>query len=632
MNLGNYPNPDTARVEALINVLNAAILLKERKDVAPYLSEAFSLCRKLQYINGLGKCFLQRGLYYKSASEYQAALIHLDSALYISEYSNTDSTTLLKAKVLMLMANIYYIQENYYTSLNYYLEALKHTETDDIERRSTIYVYITRIYTYLNNLPKAEEYAEKNISEVEKLSKQNDKNFIYFSVVDLYLEKNDLPLASYYLDKLSHVTDNPAQVQEIFGYFLKRGRISYLQSQFEKAFTYFKDAYKYALTGGHSASKSTALYHLAATALKLGYNIEAKKFAEDNLKIANEMDTKSAKIEALINLSDYYYKIGNTNQALQLTREAFSLKDTVIAENKTNQLKILGTMYESQKQQREISKLQLEKEKSFASESKKSFINKVLSAAVVALLFVIYLAFNNFKRGRQLSKQQQEIQQQRITELQTNKQLLTIEAMLNVQEEERSRIAKDLHDGIGSLLSGTKLSLLNVKEKMAISPDDKILFQKSLGLLDTTIGDLRKVAQNLMPEALTKFGLQEALKDYCDHVQYSSGINVVSIQLPQKRTVDNTAQVYIYRIIQELVNNVVKHAAAKNIIVQLSVQEDRTTLVVEDDGKGFDLASLSGNKGSGISNIMYRVQYFNGTIDISSSPGNGTSINIELMA
>ncbi|RYE56461.1 MAG: hypothetical protein EOP48_07975 [Sphingobacteriales bacterium] len=344
------------------------------------------------------------------------------------------------------------------------------------------------------------------------------------------------------------------------------------------------------------------------------------------------MGSKSAKIDALINLSDYYYKVGNIYQALQYTREAFSLKDSLIRETKTNQITILGTIYESQKQQREISKLHLEKEKSIVMESKRLLINKVLSFAVAALLIVIYLAYNNFKRGRRLNRQQQEIQQQKIAELQTNKQLLTIEAMLNVQEEERSRIAKDLHDGIGSLLSGTKLSLLNVKEKLATSADDKMLFQKALSLLDITIADLRIVAQNLMPEALTKFGLEEALKDLCDRVQYSSGINVVGIQLPHKRILDGTAQVYIYRIIQELVNNVVKHAAAKNIIVQMSVLEDRITMVVEDDGKGFDTASLKNNTGAGISNIMYRVQYFNGTIDISSSPGNGTSINIELMA
>ncbi|MEO5999548.1 MAG: ATP-binding protein [Chitinophagaceae bacterium] len=242
------------------------------------------------------------------------------------------------------------------------------------------------------------------------------------------------------------------------------------------------------------------------------------------------------------------------------------------------------------------------------------------------------MGIKNFKTRQQLSKQQQDLQHQKIIELEKNKQLLTIDAMLKGQEEERGRIAKDLHDGLGSLLSGTKLSFINVKEMLVLSPEKRILFERSLSMLDNTIIDLRKVAQNLMPEALVKFGLHEALSDFCDSIQSSSGIQVFCQQFGEKRKLSDTAEMYTYRIIQELVNNAVKHADPSTIMVQLAISKDKTGITVEDDGKGFDISKVSQTKGAGQANINYRVLYFNGTYDIVTSPGTGTSVIIELIA
>ena len=149
-------------------------------------------------------------------------------------------------------------------------------------------------------------------------------------------------------------------------------------------------------------------------------------------------------------------------------------------------------------------------------------------------------------------------------------------------------------------------------------------------MLDNTIGDLRKVAQNLMPEALVKFGLHEALRDFCNSIQSSTDIRVVYQQFGDKRKIGNTAEVFIYRMVQELVANIIRHAEASQIMVQLMMDENATFLTVEDNGKGFDKNILPQKKGAGIRNITYRVQYLNGTLDIDATPGNGTSVNIQL--
>ena len=204
--------------------------------------------------------------------------------------------------------------------------------------------------------------------------------------------------------------------------------------------------------------------------------------------------------------------------------------------------------------------------------------------------------------------------------------------MLKGQEEERSRLAKDLHDGLGGMLSGVKISFSNMKENMILDAANTASFEKSITQLDSTIAELRKVAHNLMPEALVKFGLKNAVKDYCDSMELSGNTKIICEQFGPERELGNAADVNVYRIIQELINNAVTHGAASQILVQLTKTPGKVLITVEDNGNGFDLAAQQKSTGIGLSNIKHRVNYFNGNIDIESSLGEGTTVNIELTA
>jgi two-component system, NarL family, sensor kinase len=630
--LKNFTRPDTARVNALIKVLNTAVFLKEREEVLIYLPETLALSRKLKYAKGLASCYLQTAAYYKSASDYSQSLMYYDSALYIADNMRDQNLTALKVRALEQKGTIYYIQENYYTALDYYLETLKYDTAISEKIKSRIYTFITGIYISLNSLEKASEYSQKNIKLVEHDSGIMARNSVYFSYIDICLLKNDLKTATLYLDKMSPVIPDPEEVQVNFGYYLKRGRVAYLEQKYSEAYAFFQETYKYAEEGGHSNSRSVSLYFLANTALKLGYYEAAKNYALQNVALTQKITSKSKRIDALTTLSDYYARTNNKEKSYELLQQAMQLKDSLMNETNIKQLNALGSIYESEKQRKEIALLQHDKQKQAADVKQQATLNKIFVGSIILLLILGYLGYTNFRKGQQLAKNQQTLQKQKIIELEKDKQLLSIDAMLKGQEEERSRIAKDLHDGLGGLLSGTKLSFMNVKETLVLSPENGVLFDKSLSMLDNTIGDLRKVAQNLMPEALVKFGLHEAVRDFCDSIQSSAGIKVLYQELGEKRKLDNTAEVFAYRIIQELVNNAVKHADASQVLVQLTINKDRIRITVEDDGKGFDKQKIRHTKGAGMANINYRVQYFNGAIDTVTSPGNGTSVNIELIA
>ncbi|MBO9684710.1 MAG: sensor histidine kinase, partial [Flavisolibacter sp.] len=250
--------------------------------------------------------------------------------------------------------------------------------------------------------------------------------------------------------------------------------------------------------------------------------------------------------------------------------------------------------------------------------------NYILTGGIATLLIISVLGYRNYR-------QKQKLQLQRINELETEKQLTAMEAVLKGEEQERTRLAKDLHDGLGGMMSGIKYSLQTMKKNLIMTPENQQAFERSLDMLDSSINEMRRVAHNMMPEALVKFGLDTALKDLCNDVNQAGAlqVNYQSIGMDHA-LIDQTTAITVYRIVQELINNTMKHAAATNSIVQLSKTDDKLTITVEDDGKGFDTACLDMAKGIGWTNIKNRVEFLKGKLDIHSHTGKGTSVLIEL--
>ena len=630
--LKKYNNPDTARVNALIKVFTTAVFLKQQKQVKPYCDEAMVISKKLNYKEGVAKCYLFKGNFYRSSGEKQIAHAYFDSLISISEDAKDSTMLELRAQAYRWKGMIYYAEEDYYEALPDFFEALKYYDYD--VGYVTVYMYtnIASIYTKLNNLDQAIFYATKNVAISENGFPPIYKVQAYLGLVDIYLLKKELTLATAYLDKVEPYMPDSIETTMNFSYYENRGRVFFLEQKFDSSYYYYKEAYRYATISSHEDYVNTALYYLSNNALKLGKLHDAKKYGEENLAIAERLNAKEGKIGAILNLSDYYHKAGNAGKAYELLRKATELKDSLLSEKNIKQANTLAAVYETSKKQNEIIQLQNEKTKQAEEVEQKSMLNKIYISTIIGLLFFGYLAYRTIKSEQKLARQQQEIQNRKINDLEKDKQLLRIDAMLKGQEEERSRIAKDLHDGLGGMLSGVKFSFVNMKENLILSGEDADGFDRSIEMLDNTISELRKVAHNLMPETISRFGLEESLKDFCSTIETSTGIRVVYQQLGEDRKLSTRAEIAVYRIVQELVNNALKHAEAKQIIVQLTKNHVKTAITVEDDGKGFDAKILDSKKGAGFNNIKFRVNYFKGALDINSQPGNGTSVNIELIA
>lgn len=170
-----------------------------------------------------------------------------------------------------------------------------------------------------------------------------------------------------------------------------------------------------------------------------------------------------------------------------------------------------------------------------------------------------------------------------------------------------------------------------MKDNLIMTPENQQAFERSIDILENSIKEMRRVAYNMMPEVLVKFGLDTALKDFCNDMKLSGVINInyQSIGL-NDIPVPQTIAITVYRIVRELVNNIIKHAAASAAMVHVVKIENKFSLKVEDNGKGFDTSVLSVPKGIGWENIKSRVSFLSGKMNVQSTGGKGTSVIIEI--
>ena len=164
-----------------------------------------------------------------------------------------------------------------------------------------------------------------------------------------------------------------------------------------------------------------------------------------------------------------------------------------------------------------------------------------------------------------------------------------------------------------------------------MTPENQRAFERSMDMLDSSIKEMRRVAHNLMPESLIKFGLAASLKDICKDITASGALRVTfqSFDL-EKLQVDQTVLITIYRIIQELLNNILKHAGATAALVRLIYQDHKLMITLEDDGMGFDTSVIDLSSVKGLGNIKSWINYLDGTLEVQSTPGKGSTFNIEL--
>lgn len=288
-------------------------------------------------------------------------------------------------------------------------------------------------------------------------------------------------------------------------------------------------------------------------------------------------------------------------------------------------VKLIGK-YEQKELQTE--KIDLEKNKRlFELKSRRSNFTLYsllfsIGAILLAGYFVILFYQQKLETNNIIHNQSEQINTQKIKELENNMQLQSMQSLIDGQESERERIAQELHDSLGGLLSTIKLRFDKLVHDQKIM--EKEDFTKLHNLIDAACGEVRSISNDLKPGSLEKLGLLEAIKDLLNRYKLEQGPEIIFqyFGFNYPGTIDSNVALNIYRVIQELVNNAIKHAKCKEIFVQISKSINEMTITVEDDGIGFDAETVK--KGMGLENIRSRVNYLRGEFNIESSDNQGT--------
>jgi two-component system NarL family sensor kinase len=587
---------------------------------------SFAVTNKLYY--AAGRIYDNQSVLLIAGGHYAAARASLDSAMYYLDNSHHPDAFFRKSSVYNGLSNVARFENDYKKSIAYQLDNAGILEKmDKPTHLLTCYMNLSSLYKEMNEFLKQEEYGKKSLSIARKTGIKEHYFKSYILLVFSLTMQNEYEKAKTYLDSAEIYYTDTEPYDILVSHHLIAGLLYMNLKMLDAA----KESFTKSLA---LAEKNSAVFSSIQSRMQLARVLTLqKKFSEAEpilLSLLPEIKATNEAAQFIIvydYLSRLYEESGNYKSALKYYKEYKEISDSVSSEQNKQYASGLEVKYETTKKESRIKQLEVEQQLHKLSIRQKNTLNYVLIGSAVTLLIISLLSYRTYK-------QKQKLQQQRIGDLEKERHLTATEAVLKGEEQERTRLAKDLHDGLGGMLSGIKYSFQTVKGNLIMTPDNQRAFERSMDMLDSSIKEMRRVAHYMMPEALEKFGLDIALKDFCNDINQSGALQVIYQSIGIEHAgIEQTTAITIYRIVQELINNTMKHAAAKSAIVQVSKTNDSIiSITVEDDGKGFDPIIIQQAKGIGWSNIQSRVSYLKGKLDVRSEAGKGTSVHIELNA
>lgn len=522
-----------------------------------------------------------------------------------------------------------------------FIQALKFYEgldsnSSDLRIKSTIYHELYSIYGVWRDYPKMEKYARLSLSNAH-LSEDKDAltaslQSIAYTFEQLYRNSpkrsNLLDSAEfYYKESVSSFIRYQNQISSLNQLPFNAVGLANLYSEFFPL-SYKDSAQVYlniALEEGLKTKQYTAVAGVYGIRNEYAQRENNWDDAEKNLLLAASYIQKEEmpNIETLSrikhSLASVNERKGNYKLALNYFKEYIELFESRFDKEKMTIGKELEIKYESELKEQKLQLL----EEQVAHRKKLNMIYILLSLISIIALFFLWLAYRQRIKAYKHQKHIHEIELERIGQ---DHKISLLSAMIDGQENERARIARDLHDGLGGLLSGIKIMLSG--DKNQTETDSHQLFVGNIiQRIDQAVDELRRIARNMMPEILLKYGLIEALKEYSQSLK-RSGVNITFQSYNYRQELAKNKQVVVYRIAQELVNNAIKYAEANHILVELRKEGNEISLLVEDDGIGFDIEKVDKLRGAGLNNVEARSVFLNGDINISSLKGTGTTATI----
>lgn len=620
---------NASKKDQVITLVQEAAKMRYTPDAKHYIERALAIAKKENNPLLFANSYYSLGNFYFYASQIDSSLAALDLA---DENLKKTPDALLQASVLSTRGGIYNRTGDVLLAITTNLEAqaiLDAIDTTTIASPQEMTQFRGKQLVLSNSLANLYLKTEDNDKALE----------FYKEAFDIAMQMNTPANASVVLSNQGELLSRMGNYQEALETSIEARdmKVKYqLPQRFvitsniniasilgkmgdkQESKQYLNEALEASRANNYSNGIMLALWLRGDLNYELG-NLEQ---ALDDAKNALALAKKNQDTETIMNASNTLYKVerdlGNNGSSLENYERYVQLKDSFFNEKNVRKMTRLAMQYDFDKREAE-QKIAIEEQQ----KQKKIWIAGAIFLGLFAFTLLLFF-LKRLKYQKTIAQQKDEIRQQEITELSQKNKLSTMNSMIEGQEKERSRIAKDLHDGLGSLLSSVKSHFEAVvkSDSTAETPLEKTTKE----LIDRACEDVRRISHNMMPHALAISGLEEGIRDIAERLKLE-GYDV-SLEFQHFPKLSQTHEVFVYRLVQEVIANIKKHAEARSIFIQLMGHDNTAYIIIEDDGKGFNYDEAISKSGLGLENINSRVTFLEGDINWDTNPGQGTTINI----
>ena len=594
------------------NIIDAYFLY-DFKETEYYIRKGLDLAEREKNRVMASKFSASFGRFYSTKTNFDSALIYYEKAL--------DNALQAKDKALESRAYcetgiVYGRQGENTTALDYFIKALAIDEELG-NKKGCVYTMnnIITLYRGMGNNERAIHYLEKAKIIAEEIEFEAGKMYIYYELGAIY-------------HKIAESGNDTVNIDLMMEYMLKSNELSkklgskYNQAttahalatiysdflnDYDKALKYAKESLQLAPETGDPHIVAASWYSVSFAYLRLKQYKEAEEAA---LK-AWEHDSSGNNLGTFIlkNIIISNIALGNQDKASMYFKKYEDCTNMKTNQSNREIMADMEVKYETEKKEMRIAALEERQ--------------RLYMALGVAVIVVLLLGIGLLYYRHRSSVHKRKMAEQQIKQLEQEKELIITRAVLDAEKAEREIIARDLHDGVGAMLSVVKNNMNIMKSYSIIENKEADYFNKALDGLDKSIVELRRVAHHIMPAVLVERGLFAALDDFCRSVPEAE-----FHYKNQERRFDHEKELVLYRCAYELVSNALRHARASHIDVHMNMDEKVVYLSVVDNGCGFDPQNIP--MGMGIKNIRTRLSAFDGRMEIYSEPENGTEVNVEL--
>jgi two-component system NarL family sensor kinase len=549
---------------------------------------------------------------------------NFSNALNLSFYSYNRGVELknlnLQAGALNVSATIYEELGQYQKSLTYHYDALRLFEkAKDSYGTAMLLSNMSRVFNSLNKPADALKYLKK----AEDVATKNKQNrvlpFIYNNYTLTYIQLNQLKTA------LSYALKGDTLDQK-FGLKMNRAINANLVGGIYFFLADYNNAEKYFINAKQLARQVNDLITLNRANINIGECVEIKHTADalpyymDALAYFEKTKDNATVQYVCNNIANYYKAKGNFEQALVYYQKSVKANEQNTNLQAKRNMAALQTQYETEKKEQQIRLLNKEN-----IIQKLSISSRNKTIGIIVGLFLLSGIMGALFYNRYKLKQKAILQAQMLTQ-----QDIITKAVVDAEENERKRIASDLHDGVGQLFSAVKMNLNGLLERLKFDRDeDRYLAENTLALVDESCKEVRTISHQMMPNMLLRSGIASDLKSFIEKIDADS-LKVSLEANGFKNKLESNVETMLYRIIQETINNVIKHAKASHLSINLNRHQQGISAVIADNGVGFDTRDTDSFTGIGLKNILTRIAYLKGTIKYDSAPGKGTNVIIDV--